>query len=75
MTLEQVQEAIDNKLTNYTPQEVYSTEETRIGTWIDGKPLYRKVYDNLIFPTTTGINKDILRLPSEIDNVIALQGF
>ena len=75
VTLEQVQEAIDNKLTNYTPQEVYSTEETRIGTWIDGKPLYRKVYDNLIFPTTTGINKDILRLPSEIDNVIALQGF
>ena len=24
-----------------TSQEVYSTEETRIGTWIDGKPLYR----------------------------------
>lgn len=23
--------------------EVYSTEETVIGTWIDGKPLYRKV--------------------------------
>lgn len=23
-------------------QEVYSTEETRIGTWIDGKPLYQK---------------------------------
>lgn len=23
--------------------EVYSTEETRIGTWINGKPLYRKV--------------------------------
>ena len=22
--------------------EVYSTEETRVGTWIDGKPLYRK---------------------------------
>lgn len=21
--------------------EVYSTEETRIGTWVDGKPLYR----------------------------------
>lgn len=41
VTLEQVQEAMDNKLANYTPQEVYSTEETRIGTWIDGKPLYR----------------------------------
>lgn len=23
--------------------EIYSTEETRIGTWIDGKPLYRIV--------------------------------
>lgn len=23
--------------------EVYSTTETRIGTWIDGKPLYRRV--------------------------------
>lgn len=23
--------------------EIYSTEETRIGTWIDGKPLYRQV--------------------------------
>lgn len=43
VTLEQVQEAIDNKLANYTPKEVYSTEETRIGTWIDGKPLYRMV--------------------------------
>ena len=35
--------------TPYTPhqeldnQEVYSTGETRIGTWINGKPLYRKV--------------------------------
>lgn len=24
-------------------QDFYSTEETKIGTWIDGKPLYRKV--------------------------------
>lgn len=28
-----------------TSEEVYSTEETRIGTWIDGKPLYRRVLD------------------------------
>ena len=29
---------------NATPVcDVYSTEEQRIGTWIDGKPLYRKV--------------------------------
>lgn len=24
---------------------IYSTEERRVGTWIDGKPLYRKVVD------------------------------
>ena len=29
--------------------DVYSTEETRIGTWINGKPLYRRVFTaNLI---------------------------
>ncbi len=31
--------------------EIYSTEETRIGTWIDGKPLYRKVFS---FTTPSG---------------------
>lgn len=31
-------------------EEVYSTEETRIGTWIDGKPLYRKVIEVSIGP-------------------------
>lgn len=41
----------------------YSTEEVRIGTWIDGKPLYRKVYDGItissnetIISSTSGIN-------------------
>ena len=28
-----------------TSEEIYSTEETRIGTWIDGKPLYRRVFE------------------------------
>ena len=32
--------------------DVYSTEETRIGTWIDGKPLYRMVItEELTVPT------------------------
>ena len=31
----------DNKLTNLN---TYSTDEQVIGTWIDNKPLYRKVY-------------------------------
>lgn len=28
-------------------KDIYSTEEKRIGTWIDGKTLYRKVYDGI----------------------------
>lgn len=36
--------------------EVYSTEEQRIGTWIDGKPLYRKVL-SLTTPSTTNSTK------------------
>lgn len=32
--------------------EIYSTEETRIGTWIDGKPLYRIVITGY-FPSNT----------------------
>lgn len=33
--------------------DIYSTEETRIGTWIDGKPLYRKVIE-FTFPSSGG---------------------
>lgn len=33
----------DPEITDGLTGEVYSTEEIRIGTWIDGKPLYRKV--------------------------------
>lgn len=36
--LEQLEEEIENKHT-------YSTEETKVGTWIDGKPIYRKVIE------------------------------
>ena len=33
------------RLTEEMIKEKYSTEEQRIGTWIDGKPLYRKVIE------------------------------
>ena len=35
--------------------DVYSTEETRIGTWIDGKPLYRKCYNLNFNVSKTGV--------------------
>lgn len=34
----------DNGSGGSSAGEVYSTEETRIGTWIDGKPIYRQVF-------------------------------
>lgn len=36
-------------------EEVYSTEEQRIGTWIDGKPLYRITIPNI----AVGANKQV----------------
>lgn len=36
--------------------DVYSTEETVIGTWIDGKPLYRKVISVDVSSFTTEVN-------------------
>lgn len=39
--------------------EVYSTEEIRIGTWIDGKPLYRQVIQFPDFSIQTSINQEV----------------
>lgn len=58
--------AVEEKLT-------YSTEEKQIGYWIDGKPLYRKVYEG-ITASSGGVtnadsnfaNKDIVHRYGEI---------
>ena len=34
-------------------KDTYSTEEQRIGTWVDGKPLYRKVISSKLPKVTT----------------------
>lgn len=47
--------------------EVYSTEETRIGTWVDGRPLYRKVLQ-LTMPSKTDSEVVI----GNLQNVLAL---
>jgi hypothetical protein len=50
--------------------EDYSTEEQIIGTWIDGKPLYRKVLDLGNLPNAaTGIYETGLTITSTIVNV------
>lgn len=40
---------------------VYSTEETRIGTWIDGKPLYRRVFETTS-PSKVGVDSTVAHL-------------
>ena len=44
--------------------EKYSTDEVVIGTWIDGKPLYRKVIDFGVLPnnTTKSVSHNILNI-------------
>lgn len=63
VTMEQVDEAIDAKLDAYTPLDVYSTEENRIGTWVDGKPLYRKTYTVNTPATVTVASQKVADLP------------
>lgn len=53
--------------------EVYSTEETRIGTWADGKPLYSMTFLNLKLPSTVGTEKTLATVPSD-KNVKFLDG-
>lgn len=65
VTMEQVNTAIDAKLEAYTPLETYSTQETRIGTWIDGKPLYRRIF-LVTSPSATNTDTPILSLGQEV---------
>lgn len=52
---------------------VYSTEETKIGRWIDGKPVYRRVY----VTKSPSIESSYAAISSEIttlDSVVSLAG-
>ena len=46
----------------------YTQEEQRIGTWIDGKPVYRKVLSGMVFDGTRNHNI------SNIDNITSIDG-
>ncbi len=57
------------------PSNVYSTEEKRIGTWIDGKPLYQIALTGRT-PSTADTNVNMIDITSlNIDQVIELNGF
>lgn len=47
--------------------DTYSTDETIVGRWIDGKPIYRKVSDAI---SVNGVNADqFSTLPFKIDSI------
>ena len=50
---------------------VYSTSEQAIGTWIDGKTIYRKTFKNTNTLTTGSLSQRIL---SGVDNVVNVYG-
>jgi hypothetical protein len=56
-------------------EEIYSTEEQRIGTWIDGKPLYRKtIISNFELPFVTQVTSyNIDHNISNIDKVVHVE--
>ena len=60
------------KLANetYLVNDLYKTNEIRIGTWIDGKPIYRKV-----FVGTTSSTYDYFLFASNINMIINTYGY
>ena len=65
--------AVEEAKVKEIAKEVYSTNETVIGTWIDGKPLYRKVIDFGALPNTNV--KDVPHGISNVENVIRQYGY
>ena len=58
----------------YNPNNIekYSTNEIKIGTWIDGKPLYRKVVDIGALPNAS--TKQVAHNISNMGSVVTLRG-
>lgn len=53
---------------SYPAENVYSAEETRIGTWVDGKPLYRKTIVSDYPAITT------LAIAENVDTLVNMTG-
>ena len=49
-----VADSTGNNPRQITDLDIYSTSEIRVGTWINGKPLYRKVIDIGSLPSSAG---------------------
>lgn len=62
------------RLVEEMTKDIYSTEEQVIGTWIDGKPLYRKVIDFGALPSSP-LYKYVNHNIQNISQIVFLDGF
>lgn len=53
--------------------DIHSTEETVIGTWIDGKPIYRKVFCGLTIPTQA-VDLVLTYANIDVDTMTSIRG-
>lgn len=51
---------------------IYSTEEQVVGTWVNGKSVYRKTWSEYVIPGNNVVNIDISAL--NIDTVVSING-
>lgn len=63
MTKEQIEEKL-NGVNNY------STEEVRVGTWINDKPYYKKTYVTDIMDSTSGVSNSMDISDLHIDEMV-----
>lgn len=57
--------------------ESYSTEEQVIGTWIDGKPIYRRVIESTLPNVETDatlVNKNMYITECNVETMVTLRG-
>lgn len=67
-----IKEYVDDAAGGGSSEEIYTTEEIRIGTYL-GKPLYRKVYADLMLPSVGG-TQTLFTVPNDLDEMIDIRG-
>ena len=64
-------ENLKNNFNELNNRGIYSTEEKIVGTWIDGKPMYRKVLSGTI---TSGTNVVDSTINSSVHRLVKVEG-
>ena len=68
-----MQDNIEEAINEVDDKLNYSTTEKRIGTWIDGKPLYRKVINLGTLPDDS--TKAVAHSIQNLKRIVKLEGF